>query len=204
MRSLTGRQGSGSNRSPPQSLLVIEKDGSVFGRNWRRRTCGQKTAQDRDRDNQLAHSRHLLSRSKCPGSALRSHARLRPWPERLGQRTGWDRALRSHKPHAPRRCLSRLRKSSRLAPNSSSLLTQPPRSRSAGPGIHSGRASPTRRYGWPEGSFHVSRARVPSSSGVGSPSVPNRPVRGTLLRRDCQRFRREAPRIPLRTAALRH
>jgi len=64
MRSLTGREGSGSNRSPPQSLLVIEKDGSVFGRNWRRRTCGQKTAQDRDRDNQLAHSRHLLSRSK--------------------------------------------------------------------------------------------------------------------------------------------
>ena len=64
MRSLTGREGSGSNRSPPQSLLVIEKDGSVFGRNWRRRTCGQKTAQDRDRDNQLAHRCHLLSREK--------------------------------------------------------------------------------------------------------------------------------------------
>ena len=64
MRSLTGREGSGSNRSPPQSLLVIEEDGGVLGRNGHRRTRGQKAAQDRDRDNQLAHRCHLLSREK--------------------------------------------------------------------------------------------------------------------------------------------
>ena len=145
---------------------MIEKDGGVFGRNGRRRTRGQKAAQNRDRHNQLAHSCHLLSRSNCSGSALRGHARLRPWPERLGLRTGWDRALRSHKalgPHAPRRCRSR---SSRLVPNSSSLLTQRPRRRSAGPGNSLGTGAADETLRMPKGMLQVSQARVPSSSGV--------------------------------------
>lgn len=118
-------------------------------------------------------------RSNCSGAALGGHARLRPWPERLGLRTGWDRALRSHKalgPHAPRRCRSR---SSRLVPNSSSLLTQRPRRRSAGPGntLGTGAADETLRMA--KGMLQVSQARVPSSSGVESPSVPDQPPPGT-------------------------
>ena len=117
-------------------------------------------------------------RSNCSGSALGGHARLRPWPERLGLRTGWDRALRSHRalgPHAPRRCRSR---SSRLVPNSSSLLTQRPRRRSAGPAntLGTGAADETLRMA--KGMLQVSQARVLSSSGVESPSVPDQPPPG--------------------------
>jgi hypothetical protein len=115
---------------------------------------------------------------------------------------GIGRCVRTSRTRRGDACLATV--NPRLAPNSSSLLTQPPRRRSAGPGntFGAGAADETLRMAW--GILHVSRARVPSSSGVGSPSGPNRPVLGTLLRRDCPRFRREAPRIPLRTATLRH
>jgi hypothetical protein len=145
------------------------------------------------------------------GSALGGHARLRPWPERLGLRTGWDRAPRSHRalgPHAPRRCLSRRRRSSRLVPNSSSLLTQRPRRRSVGSAntLGTGTADETLRMA--TGMLHASQARVPSSSGVESPSVPNRLCSGQtsshpLMRRDCPRFRWGARRTPSSTTTLR-
>src|SRR5205807_3348559 len=180
-----GREGAGSNRSPPQSLLVIEKDGGVLGRNGRRRTRAQKAAQDRDRDNQLAHSCHLLSRSNCSGSARRGHTPLRPWPERLGLRTGRiGRCVRTRRVARTGRgdaCLAT--RSSRLVPNSSSLLTQRHRRRSTGPAntLRTGAADETLRMA--KGMLHVSRARCRRRAASRAPRRRTSLRRGTLAGR---------------------
>jgi hypothetical protein len=99
---------------------------------------------------------------------------------------------------------SRHRRSSRLVPNSSSLLTQGPRRRSAGPANAPGTGAADETVRMAKGMLHASQAGVQSSSGVESPAVPNRPCSGqtpspTLMRRDCPRFRREARRTPSST-----